>query len=417
MSLFDTGSIEELKRRMQAGPPAPQNASMGAPPPIPAPFLPPNIPAIPRMPEPSPEVYQRAMVSQGPGGLLARPEAPAEYRGLFNRDELMQATPGRVQSLLGRMIGERPQDIMRMNLDEMGARKAQGGEWQDKIAARKDASALKAQMAALRQKYASGGGDFRNFAAELAMLRPELAGQLSGMVNAMEPPNIQSRNIDPNSPEGVAARLAFEQGKPRPSNELTPYQRESLRLRELELRMRGMAQPAGAKAPRPPTEAQEKSHIFYNLMANSAPEIDALVAGGNIRPDMITLALRSGVLDFATNRMLNDDEQKLIRAARDFTAGVLRKESGAAIKNDEILNTFQRMITLSGERGPVADAKQKARQSYMKTMERSAMPATMYYRALEGGVPTFDPDYPDAQGDIVPVRSVAPKSSKPHARY
>jgi hypothetical protein len=376
--------------------------------------------------EPPPEVYQRAMVSRGPGGLLARPVAPAEYAGMFSREELAQATPGRVQSLLGRLIGESPQNIMRMNLDEAAQRKAGVLDYQSKKRTADDAEKERKGLAEV-QAAMPPAPDPSDYAATLAWNRGFISRLMSkGLIKQAyqmsqyldtEPPKQTSASPVSNLswiPDTTAPGGYRQLGSPqKPSTEMTPYQRESIRLQEMRLRLSRQGASGGVKAPRPPTEAQEKSHIFYNLMATSAPEIDALVAGGNVRPDMITLALRSGPFDFAANRMLNDDEQKLLRAARDFTAGVLRKESGAAIKNDEILNTFQRYITLSGEGDAVAGAKKSARANYMKTMERSALPALNYYRAMEGAVPMEDPDHPEATGTMVPV----PKTGKPHTRY
>jgi hypothetical protein len=127
------------------------------------------------------------------------------------------------------------------------------------------------------------------------------------------------------------------------------------------------------------TEPQEKSYLYYNLMKNAEPDIDATLAGGKIRPSMLTAYLNSGPADAAVNFALNDDEQRLIRAARDFTAGVLRKESGAAITHDEIKQTLERYFPSAGDQGPVGESKATARKSYMHTMEQEAGPAMQFY--------------------------------------
>lgn len=147
---------------------------------------------------------------------------------------------------------------------------------------------------------------------------------------------------------------------------------------------------ATPKPPKAPSEGQEKAFVFYNLMKTAAPQLDAALKTGKVRPDMITLALRAGPLDFAVNRALNAEEQQYLRAARDFTAGVLRKESGQAVKNDEILNTMQRMIDLGGEKPETAALKKQARDQYMQTMEQGATPANLYYSAVkQNGLPTM----------------------------
>jgi len=280
---------------------------------------------------------------------------------------------------------------------------------------------------------------FAEFAQKLALIRPELAAQLAELVNAVAPEQpkapTQSREKAAFMSQGKVVQGSFSRedgryydasGNPRDDAvpidkgeaDLTPYQRASLELqaRRIGISERNAARSGSGTVMRPPTEAQEKSFIFYNLMNQSAPEIDRLMATGKVRPDMVTLALRSGVFDFATNRLLNDEEQQLLRAGRDFTAGVFRKESGATVKNDEILNTFQRYFTLSGERDAVSGAKKRARDSYLATMRRSALPAINYYRVMEGGgVMTQNPDNPE-QASLMVVPQPRP-SGKPFGDY
>ncbi len=424
-SLFD--QMEAVKRRMQAPliPPSnafqlpqqglPQDATLAPP------LAPP--PQNPSLPVAAPPIDPNAGHAHRKGvvGLLSHAigadRITPELAALLTPDQQKRATPGLAASLFGFVAqGRTPKAIATGRANEMLALenvKTKRDQQARRVALMQKWTPIVLAARTPQERFEAQAG----YASELATIAgPESLGTVPNFLNAIKPTveqGEQPRNIDPLSPEGIRARLEFEQGKPKPSTELTPYQRESLRLQELRLRLSQQGASGGAKAPRPPTEAQEKSHIFYNLMATSAPEIDSLIAGGNVRPDMVTLALRSGVLDFAANRLLNDDEQKLIRAARDFTAGVLRKESGAAIKNDEILNTFQRYIPLSGEGDAVANAKKAARANYMRTMERSALPALNYYRVMEGAVPMEDPDHPEATGTMVPVS----KTGKPHARY
>lgn len=147
------------------------------------------------------------------------------------------------------------------------------------------------------------------------------------------------------------------------------------------------------------TEAQEKSYLFRNLMRNAEPDIDRTIAGGKIRPAALTAYLNSGPADIGINALLNEDEQVLMRAARDFTAGVLRKESGAAVTHGEIKQTLDRFFPGFGDKGPVGASKTAARKAYMQTMDDEAMPADEFYRMKKGtpsgdvpqpAVPTFE---------------------------
>lgn len=138
------------------------------------------------------------------------------------------------------------------------------------------------------------------------------------------------------------------------------------------------------------TEPQEKSYLFYNLMKHSEPEITATLASRNVRPAAITAYLNSGPVDALAYAALNNDEQKLIRGMRDFSAGVLRKESGAAITHDELKDTFARFFPAFGEQagpGSVSEAKAAARQNYLHTMEQEAGPAIDYYGRRSSGQP------------------------------
>jgi len=147
------------------------------------------------------------------------------------------------------------------------------------------------------------------------------------------------------------------------------------------------------------TEAQEKSHLFYNLMANSEPEILAAMASKNIRPAAISAYLATesagkipvvgGVLSAiakpGVNSQLTADEQKLIRAGKDFTAGVLRKESGAAVSTTELMETLERMFPgMFGDRPELTEAKNTARAKYMRTMKEQAGPALEFYANKAG---------------------------------
>lgn len=142
------------------------------------------------------------------------------------------------------------------------------------------------------------------------------------------------------------------------------------------------------------TEPQEKSYLFYNLMKNAEPQIGAALASGKIRPAAISTYLGAGaasdipvvgkaigvVAKPAANANLNDDEQRLIRSMKDFAAGVLRKESGAAVTNSELMEVMDRYFPgMFGDKPGLTQDKNAARLQYMKTMEQEAGPAIQFY--------------------------------------
>lgn len=154
------------------------------------------------------------------------------------------------------------------------------------------------------------------------------------------------------------------------------------------------------------TESQEKSYLFYNLMKNAEPEIIGALASARIRPTAVSTYLgANSVADIPVvgkavgavakplaNANLNEEEQKLIRAGKDFAAGVLRKESGAAVTNSELMETMERYFPgMFGDKPGMTEAKNRARQQYMQTMEQEATPAIQYYSRQKPGAGTPPP--------------------------
>lgn len=155
----------------------------------------------------------------------------------------------------------------------------------------------------------------------------------------------------------------------------------------------GLAKPTGSLAKI--TEAQEKSYLFYNLMKHAEPQITTALGSGKIRPSAVQAYLSSNaVADVPivgkaigavskplANANLNADEQQMIRAGKDFAAGVLRKESGAAVTNGELMEVMERYFPgMFGDKPGMTDAKNQARLQYMQTMEQEAGPAIQYYQ-------------------------------------
>lgn len=163
----------------------------------------------------------------------------------------------------------------------------------------------------------------------------------------------------------------------------------------------------GSGTPQPlraPTEAQEKSAMFYGLMTKGVEDMqrigfvtDPLTQMRKPNPRIRPLAIQAALTVPGANYLLNEDEQQYMKAARDFAAGVLRKESGAALRDEEVRQTMQRYIDMPGDADSIRNTKAKSREQYMGLMERSALPALRYYDSVrQNGAPVEtrpDPDF------------------------
>ena len=169
--------------------------------------------------------------------------------------------------------------------------------------------------------------------------------------------------IDPNSPEGIRAAAERARGVASARADVA-------------------AGAPGASAR--PTESQEKSMMFSRFINEATPVIEQLE--GQVDGNRISAAL-SPLVETGErltgpgaigSRMLDDNEQLLINAARNFAAGVLRKESGAAITTSELRETFQRFIPLGGDSDAVKAQKRANRQMMQAAMNDLALPAEQY---------------------------------------
>lgn len=160
-------------------------------------------------------------------------------------------------------------------------------------------------------------------------------------------------------------------------------QKELIALQGREARATARARTAPTSIIKPPTEGQERNAVYYGLMSNATQELDSFKNDPDIRPWMITAYLNTPGATFGRG-LLNDAEQQFIRAAQDFTAGVLRKETGAAATKPEVAQTLERYIEMGGDQPGSRAAKQAARERVTATMEKAATPALRYYQSLEG---------------------------------
>jgi hypothetical protein len=185
------------------------------------------------------------------------------------------------------------------------------------------------------------------------------AAPVAGLPDRPVPPKAPG-NIDPLSPQGIDAAAA-RAGKVAAAE--APFKKDP-------------NAPPAAK----PTESQEKSYLFYNLMEKAQPQINAAMTSGKVRKAAVSAYLMAPeIAQPALNSQLTSEEQSLIRAFRDFAAGVLRKESGAAVTPGELREVWGRYGPGFGDDPALDKQKSDARQQYMDSMRDIAAPALEYY--------------------------------------
>jgi len=150
-------------------------------------------------------------------------------------------------------------------------------------------------------------------------------------------------------------------------------QRKELAILAASLRGGQGGSAAPARAPQRPTGAQEQSYLYANLLKDGN-EVMAQF-GKAVRPEVIGAYVNKKWFKPA----LTPEEQQYMQGARSFAAGVLRKESGAAIKEDELRDVMARYIDMPFDAPATRELKRKARERYQGSLERLATPARAYY--------------------------------------
>lgn len=202
----------------------------------------------------------------------------------------------------------------------------------------------------------------------------------------------------------TAEREANEAFRREMANTQREFQREQAeenrRLQRNLAQLRIDAQQAAAKVradeqagrpPQRPTEAQEKSFQFAQRMAQANPIIEQY--GPTARLDRVSAALAADnfVTRAAMNRLLSDDEQKLVVAIRQFAEPILRKNTGAAFNKEEIGWVESQVVPVSGDSEATQQYKSVSRARELSTFNDLATPAARYYQyystATGGGTP------------------------------
>ena len=113
------------------------------------------------------------------------------------------------------------------------------------------------------------------------------------------------------------------------------------------------------------TEAQSKSNMFGLAMT----EGNRILAELKDPPSPAVIAAWRNLPEGALNLGLSSDNQRYFNALRQFAAGVLRKETGAAFTPSELLDVQSRFFTMPGDSSVVQAQKARARQQAISAMK------------------------------------------------
>ena len=123
--------------------------------------------------------------------------------------------------------------------------------------------------------------------------------------------------------------------------------------------------PGGPADPRTQglTEAQSRSNFFGAQMRMG----DEVLRGLNVPSNAMLLAYRN-LPSVPVNYGANANDQMYFNAARLFAAGVLRKETGAAMTPGEVLDVAERFFPTPFDRPQVIEQKARARQQIISSI-------------------------------------------------
>jgi hypothetical protein len=196
-------------------------------------------------------------------------------------------------------------------------------------------------------------------AMEMALLKSERE------LNAPAPP----RNIDPYSPEGIAAQIAIAQGRPAPTpapRNIDPLSKEGIAA-QLAV---AQGKPSGQE--KPATEGERATGSFAARM--EAAEREFANVGQKGAPTLRTnVAASVPLVGERLERMAQSPEQQIARTASDeWIRAKLRKESGAAISEDERSREYKTYFPLEGDLPATVALKGRLRATAMSEMKRQA---------------------------------------------
>jgi hypothetical protein len=111
------------------------------------------------------------------------------------------------------------------------------------------------------------------------------------------------------------------------------------------------------------TDAEGKANMF----GNAALAGDALIRGLNIPSNATLLAWRNAP-ESLVNMAISENDQKYFNAVRQFAAGILRRETGAAFTKQELQDVQSRFFPMPGDSPAVTAQKADARRAAIESM-------------------------------------------------
>ena len=126
----------------------------------------------------------------------------------------------------------------------------------------------------------------------------------------------------------------------------------------------GTVTQTGAGRLTPLTEAQSKANLFGLAMT----EGNRILTELKVPPSPAVIAAWRNLPEGALNLGLSSDNQRYFNALRQFAAGVLRKETGAAFTPSELLDVQSRFFTMPGDSSVVQAQKARAREQAISAM-------------------------------------------------
>lgn len=193
------------------------------------------------------------------------------------------------------------------------------------------------------------------------------------------PPTTAPRNIDPLSPEGVAARLDFENRQPKqPAREpLVAIIKDGKSV--LVPQSQAVGQTPASTRERAATGQERTALGFFNRGKSALEIIEGL------EPDVQKMGLGAqSRMEYAPNFMQSELGQSYRQAQRQFTEARLRKESGAAINDAEYEKDARTYFAVPGDSPKTLEQKRKARGEVLESLKISSGRAYQEYYGDEG---------------------------------
>ena len=121
------------------------------------------------------------------------------------------------------------------------------------------------------------------------------------------------------------------------------------------------------------TEGNSKDYLFHSMLDRGNRNMEA--QRGKIRPEAVHAYITKRWLKPA----LNEAEQMYVNGLKEFGAGVLRKETGAAFTDDELRDVYARYADLGLDSPELGEQKRAAREAQVETFRKMSEKARGVY--------------------------------------